>query len=549
MCEKGEKSKRKIEYRPNDTEVCKWKSGWLHIGLWYPRHHIGRCTERSREQDDPGDLMMREGILHDFSHPFPCSFSIIVLVSVGFNEWDDESEWEEEETELHIERSSETHDSEESSEEARECLRSSSDRLHSPRDFLVFIDFSWLDERIIEERSVVSREEARTQSEYEFCQEKSPEPRSETIDTESEDTKNRPENHRSLASIDIREVSCRDLEQYQRKRENRLDHENVLHRESIFLIENRDNRHNHEKISDRSMEIEFPDVWGDTIYRHAVSISMNDFWQKSFRKLTWEIINDTIKLMISSSKKTAIILSWWGMRCSYTWGFLCWLAQKFPSKKPDIIIATSGWAGCATYYLTDQYDEIYNIWTNQLANTGFINPYKIYRVMSIDFVINTVLRKNKPLFIDRFLQTKTNWYITASEIPRNTPAYFSRGDIVSWEDIFDIIEASMSVPVLYGWVKSFYGKKYIDGWVAAPFSATIEKAILLWATEILAIDTSRAQDQNISSLQRKWLSIHLVRNMEIPAKLLTHNPKILEETFMMGYNDALVNNSLEDFFD
>ncbi len=51
--------------------------------------------------------------------------------------------------------------------------------------------------------------------------------------------------------------------------------------------------------------------------------------------------------------------------------------------------------------------------------------------MSIDFVINTVLRKNKPLFIDRFLQTKTNWYITASEIPRNTPAYFSRGDIVS----------------------------------------------------------------------------------------------------------------------
>lgn len=253
--------------------------------------------------------------------------------------------------------------------------------------------------------------------------------------------------------------------------------------------------------------------------------------------------------MISSSKKTAIILSWWGMRCSYTWGFLCWLAERFPSKKPDIIIATSGWAGCATYYLTDQYDEIYNIWTNQLANTGFINPYKIYRVMSIDFVINTVLRKNKPLFIDRFLQTKTNWYITASEIPRNIPAYFSREDIVSWEDIFDIMEASMSVPVLYGWVKSFYGKKYIDGWVAAPFSATVEKAIALWATDIIAVDTSRRQNQDILSLHREWVSIYLIRNTDIPARLLTHNSKVLEETFMMGYNDALENYSLEDFFD
>ncbi len=275
---------RKVQNCPNNTKIYQWKWNICEIGLWDPCHHEGRWTEGSSEEYNPRDLMMGEWISHDFYHSSDCTVSIIMPLSFGFLQWKYQWQWNNEENELAIERKSEADNSKESSEEARECFRSSSYRLHPPRDFFVFIDFSWLYECVIEHGSIGSREETRTDSESEFSEEKSPEPRSETIDTESEDTKNRPENHRLLTPEYIGKISSRDLEKDNSKGKYWLNHENILHRESIFLIKNRDNRHNHQKISDGTMEIEFPDVWGDTIYRHDLSISRNDFWQKGSRK-------------------------------------------------------------------------------------------------------------------------------------------------------------------------------------------------------------------------------------------------------------------------
>ncbi len=176
---------RKIQHCPDCPKVYQWKSDEAKVRLRYPRHHECRCPKCTCEEDNPWDLMVSERILHDFSHPFPGSFSIIVLVSLRFSERYDESEWDEEHSELQIERCPETQYCEESSEKTRECLRNSSDCLHPSRYALVLIESSELYKCIIEHGGVRSREKARSESESEFCEEKSPEPRSETVDAES----------------------------------------------------------------------------------------------------------------------------------------------------------------------------------------------------------------------------------------------------------------------------------------------------------------------------------------------------------------------------
>ena len=124
----------------------------------------------------------------------------------------------------------------------------------------MFIDFSRLYECVIEHGSIGSREETRTDSEDELCDEKSPESSCQGVDTHSEDPETGSEDHRLLASEDIRKIPSRDLEKDHCDGKNRLDHENILHRETVFSIEQRDDRHRHEEISDGTMEIEFPDI-------------------------------------------------------------------------------------------------------------------------------------------------------------------------------------------------------------------------------------------------------------------------------------------------
>ncbi len=248
-------------------------------------------------------------------------------------------------------------------------------------------------------------------------------------------------------------------------------------------------------------------------------------------------------------KKIAIVCSWGGMRCSYTGGFLVGLGRRFPDFKPDIMIATSGWAGCASYYLTDQLWEMERIWTTHLANPGTINPLKIQKMMSIDYAIDDVLRIREPLHTAKMLESETKWYIVVTQVSNQAPVYFPQEDIREKDHIYDLIQASMSVPLLYGKEKILYGTSYVDGGFGAPFYKTVKKAIELGATQILAIDSSRSQSEDIDSLRTEGVNIELIRNPKIPARLLSHSEKILTDSFELGLRDAMDHSWLDAFFE
>lgn len=199
------------------------------------------------------------------------------------------------------------------------------------------------------------------------------------------------------------------------------------------------------------------------------------------------------------------------------------------------------------YYLTDQLSEMKNIWTDHLANRDFINLIRLWKIMSIDYAIDIALRLKEPLQVQKLVNSKTKWYITATAVRNMEAKYFTQEDILAGDDIFDILQASMSVPLVYGRIKTFSGKHYIDGGIGAPFSKTVEKAIEMGATHILAIDASRKQNQPIESLSQHGVDILLMRNQALPARLLTHNSRILTQAFELGYRDAINHFELDNF--
>ena len=99
--------------------------------------------------------------------------------------------------------------------------------------------------------------------------------------------------------------------------------------------------------------------------------------------------------------KTAIIMSGGGMTCSYGAGSILALAEKYNLEKPDIVIAGSGNAGTLAYFVAQQYDSIFNIWSNLLATKKFIDLGRILKIIDIDYLIDEVFKKQAPIDEER----------------------------------------------------------------------------------------------------------------------------------------------------
>ena len=124
------------------------------------------------------------------------------------------------------------------------------------------------------------------------------------------------------------------------------------------------------------------------------------------------------------NNKTAIIMSGGGMSCSYGVGALLALVEKFNFKKPAIAIAGSGSSGTMSYFVAEQYDSIRNIWTNLLSTKKFINPFRITKIIDIDYLIDEVFKKQDALDEEKIYNSKITYLIPATNVDTGEIEYF-----------------------------------------------------------------------------------------------------------------------------
>jgi predicted patatin/cPLA2 family phospholipase len=188
--------------------------------------------------------------------------------------------------------------------------------------------------------------------------------------------------------------------------------------------------------------------------------------------------------------KIAIIMSGGGMRAAYCVGALFELKEK--GIIPDIIIAGSGSAGTASYYIAKQ-DKGIRIWTDLLSNKHFINFWRIKKILDIDYLIDEVFKKQEPLNILGVKKSIINYIIPATNIDTGEVEYFSSKD--SDFDVFEIMRATMTYPVLYGKAICINSKKYMDGVFSASAYFHITKAKELGAEKIIIIDSGARKNK------------------------------------------------------
>lgn len=152
------------------------------------------------------------------------------------------------------------------------------------------------------------------------------------------------------------------------------------------------------------------------------------------------------------------------MHCAYNAGVLDALAAHPEVPRFDIVIASSGSSGPATYYVTDQLEHMNDAWGQALATKKLINLWRFWKILDVDYLVGDVLMQQFPLDLDKLYTTDQRLYIPAVNYKTGRMRYFSNHN---HDDIPQAIKASHSAPVFTKGAVKIDGKGYHDSFTTS----------------------------------------------------------------------------------
>lgn len=192
--------------------------------------------------------------------------------------------------------------------------------------------------------------------------------------------------------------------------------------------------------------------------------------------------------------KTAWIFPGGSARAVYTAGALSAVCDMNLSK-PDMIIASSGSAPTSVCYLTHQYEIIPKVWLESLSTKKFVNPWRFWKIVNIDYLIDIVLKQSNPLDMSKLAHSDITLYIPLTDSKTGKIEYISNK---TQFDMWEVLRASISVPIftnLFSVMGNLVGDKfYSDSSPAARFQLHVQKAIIDGATKVIVFDNWHPDD-------------------------------------------------------
>ncbi len=266
--------------------------------------------------------------------------------------------------------------------------------------------------------------------------------------------------------------------------------------------------------------------------------------------------------MIHPRPKTAIVMAGGGMRSAHGAGFLYALATQVRADLPDIVVGSSGNAGNVLYFAAGQYDAIRRIWLELLSTRKFISFWRFWRIMDVDYVVDTVLKRQEPLDIVALAASPVEYFIPITNAQTGQVRYISKKDRV---DPFEALRITKALPLFFGKQFKLFGDTYMDGELGQTVHDHVDCAVRQGARRILVINDvhwtqagrlaleiyarmmplglgeaiRRDASASTTCVSGPGLEIVCVTPSILPASVYSKNEARLRQTFHRGVFDAL----------
>jgi predicted patatin/cPLA2 family phospholipase len=270
---------------------------------------------------------------------------------------------------------------------------------------------------------------------------------------------------------------------------------------------------------------------------------------------------------------TAVICSGGGMRSAHGAGFLYALATKLGITNPDIMIGSSGDAGNVMYFSAGQAGGMKRIWTELLSTPRFISPLRFWRVMDINYLVDTVFKNQEPLNVPALNSSAIRWFVPIEDFDSGQARYVSAANAL---DPFEVLRATTAAPIVFGKRIQIAGKRYIDGELGPILQDHVTQALSQGAKKILVLNHTEPRNivartimrgyaahlpngmrdavirdisTNVFAMKAPGAHVIAVAPQNLPAGKLTRDQKKLQKTFDQGVADALsIEKELRELF-
>ena len=183
--------------------------------------------------------------------------------------------------------------------------------------------------------------------------------------------------------------------------------------------------------------------------------------------------------------KLGLVVEGGGMRGVTSGGSLIAMEQLGLTSAFDEVYGESAGAINACYFLASQAAFGGRIYLEDLASLSFFNPVRVNRILDMDFLIDHVMRRVKPLAVDKVMESRSKLFVSITNVDEGTARVVDVKE--EKPPLLRLLKATAAVIPLYNKSVMLDGFPYADGGITDPIP--VIDAINNGCTHILVLLT------------------------------------------------------------
>lgn len=164
-----------------------------------------------------------------------------------------------------------------------------------------------------------------------------------------------------------------------------------------------------------------------------------------------------------NSNKRGLVIQGGGLRGVFAAGAVSALEDSGLTNYFDCVYGTSSGACCAAYFIAGQANMGKTIFYDDLCGWNFIQPWRPFKKMNLDFLIGKFRKGKKKLNIEALNQAKTDLKIYSTNALTARYEGLCKHDDFGKKDILDVIKSSCAYPGYYYPLPRINKIPYMDG--------------------------------------------------------------------------------------
>ncbi len=202
--------------------------------------------------------------------------------------------------------------------------------------------------------------------------------------------------------------------------------------------------------------------------------------------------------------KIGLVVGGGGMKCAYTAGVLTALREHYGLTEPHVVVAESGSAGNAAYYLANQTNHATQTWLS-LANNRDLISYRRKKILNIDYLVDHIFRTLHPFDEKALKKTKSELLFPLTNAESGVTEYVSAKPP---NDIYEMLRAAKALPFLYDKYVKIGNHFYFDGGIGTTMSDHMRVAVEHGAQTLIVVRVSEGMrgmlKHTLSFTSRYW---------------------------------------------